>query len=570
MTTISSTTIAENVLADIITAGVESIGEKIYVKIANSIENKRRLKEYIERITNRVSLFVSYRPVSQHVNDAFVKPLVLDSAVSLTYLPPEIYEQLIKAFVEDASRTGKLLELTQSQSSTFLSKNEGVYKLKYLPVEDLISKTKHCLVLGEPGAGKSALLSYVCYERLQLKKAKIPIFADVRELEENNLSQHMEKVLLSIGLENKDLSWLNKMISIYVDGLDELNQYRYKEVCVELSNFCREFPDLQVTVSCRSAAYGGELSFLPEVTLMPFDTQRIEQFIFAWFKNLQGTQSAEGLITHLRNSDSLMGLSAHPLLLSLMCNAYRRYMNISKRHTALFEQCVESLLWQWDADRAISRKSMFSDLDLEKKKWLHCIIAVRLHQLKLRYVRKSFVVQTLEEILPMFGIHSKEARKILAEICSYHGILVKLTEETYGFGHLALQEYLAAKWYSNEQRWLQLITPATISDSWWENVIALSLATLSDSTPAFQKILAVDGVNKTRKLRVLAAALKYDPIIDPTTRQFVLSTILSMYHNGTHDESIQAFDMLAGIDDTWTATKIMESLQGSLPKKDYR
>ncbi len=567
MATISSTSIAENVLADIIAVGIEAVGEQVYTKFVNSRENKKKIKEYIEKITNRVSLFITYRPYAQHVEEAFVKPLILDSALSQTYLAPEIYEEIFRTIIKDIALSDKLLAATKTQPVSLSYKDKFVYQIKYLPIEDLISKSQYCLVLGEPGSGKSALLSYVCFERLKLKKARIPIFADARELDEHDLGEHITEVLTTLGLDKKDLDWVNRMISVYVDGLDELNLQRYKEICVELSNLCREFPNLQITVSCRSAAYGGELSFLPESTLMPFDIQRIEKFIYAWFKNIKGTQSADGLITHIKSSDSLMGLSAHPLLLSLMCNAYRRYMNISRRHTALFEQCVESLLWQWDADRAISRKSKFSDLDLEKKKWIHAIIAVKLHQSKLRYTRKSVIVSTLEEILPMFGIQAKEAKNILAELCSYHGILVKLTEETYGFGHLALQEYLAAKWYASEQRWVNLATAEILYNHWWENTIALCLASLSDSTTAFESIMSAGNVDEIRRLRILATTLKYDPIVSPNVRQSVLSSILTRYHNGNSEVSRQAFDMLIGIEDTWTAAKIIKSIQSKLPRK---
>ncbi|MBN1450900.1 MAG: hypothetical protein JW963_07790, partial [Anaerolineales bacterium] len=121
--------------------------------------------------------------------------------------------------------------------------------------------------------------------------------------------------------------------------------------------------------------------------------------------------------------------------------------------------------------------------------------------------------------------------------------------------------------------WYHLVTLSespVVNDNWWENTIALCLATLSDSTSAFQKVLAIDGVEEIRKLRLLATTLRYDPIIDPNTRQIVLSSILSLYHNGTQEESRQAFDMLVGIEDTWTAEKIMRSLQGRLPKKNKR
>ena len=353
-----------------------------------------------------------------------------------------------------------------------------------------------------------------------------------------------------------------------MDGLDELSPKRYKQVCVELGNLTRELPSLEITVSCRSAAYNGELSFLREISLVPFDSRRVEDFVRRWFGTMDEGPTADKLMAQIQKSERLSELSNQPLLLALMCSAYRRYLNISRRHTALFDQCIESLLWQWDADRAIVRESDFSSLDLEKKKWLHSRLAVRLHQARKRYSDEQFLLDSLEEDLPRFGIASIQAGQVLSELCAHHGILVKWTEDTYGFGHLALQEYLSAKWFADEKRWRQLINRNYLSDSWWENAIALCFATLSDATDAMSSVLELDELPEIERLRTLANSLKFDPIVSPELRNSLLRRILHLYHNGSAMEHNAALDMLIGIEDQWSYPIIVKSLDSKLPTRE--
>ena len=155
---------------------------------------------------------------------------------------------------------------------------------------------------------------------------------------------------------------------------------------------------------------------------------------------------------------------------------------------------------------------------------------------------------------------------MLIELCAHHGILVKLTEETYGFGHLALQEYVSAKWFASEQRWRELLVPSRLIDPWWENTIALCLAALSDATAAIESILNLDHVPNIQKLKLLSASLKYDPILSPDIREKILREILHLYHDGDSTQNQIALRMLVGIDDSWTASQIKRSLQSNLPK----
>jgi predicted NACHT family NTPase len=156
----------------------------------------------------------------------------------------------------------------------------------------------------------------------------------------------------------------------------------------------------------------------------------------------------------------------------------------------------------------------------------------------------------------------------LSELCSHHGILVEWTQDTYGFGHFALQKYLTAKWYASEERWHSLITKEILEDPWWENTLALCFAILSDATVAMTTLLEYEFLPEIEKLRILSNSLKYDPLVSPDIRSRILSRILHFYHNGNASQHDLTVDMLIGIDDDWSAPLIVKSLDSVLPSRE--
>ena len=314
--------------------------------------------------------------------------------------------------------------------------------------------------------------------------------------------------------------------------------------------------------------YHGELSFLGERTLLPFDEYRAISFVEKWFGERHTDRTrADALITEIRNSHRIKELSSQPLLLCLMCNAIRRHSQISRRPTNIYQQCVDTLLWEWDSRRVIRRHSRFSNLDLEKKTWLHAQIAFFFQQNRIRYVERRTIEELIADILPRYGINSEEATFALNELSAYHGLIVKLTDRIIGFPHLALQEFLAARWLASEARWKNIISQQFIADPWWNHTLALTAGILSDATELIVSILTLPQVNELHVMLVVAECLKMDPVVSEQVRHQCLSRILNWYHNGSVREHNAAVDMLVGLDDAWVAPTIRRSLAGALPDR---
>ena len=536
-------------------AGAGALG-----KLSRKASARAKLATYLQRLTNLNSYFVTYRIARQHIKDAYVEPRIINSAVTRTHLLPEQFKAAIGAsnFSPD---DGRFKRDAPSRESV---KGFSTVELSYITVAELLASSADCIVLGDAGDGKSSLLAYLCWKRLHSVNPRIPVFIDSRQLRNASLRDCLRDCLAEAGIEYDSLTTVSCALSIYVDGLDELTRDKYNEICLEINTLNAEAPSIQFTVSCRSGAYKGNFEQMREVSVAPFTREHIDMFVTRWYVDVHDGPDANELLGQIHSSDRLMELATKPLLLALMCSAFRRYLNIARRPTALFKQCIDSLIWEWDAKRLVRREGAFAGLDLEKQVWLHSLLAVKLHDAGRRYCDQNLPRSVLAESLPKFGVAEHNAPTVLAEMVGSHCIFVKWTEETYGFSHLSLQEFLAAVWYRSDRRWEVLLSPDRIQNPWWQYVIAFCFASMDDATEALGRLYKAEGVDDIRRLKLVAHCLRYDPVVDESLRNEAIRTILHWYHNLDWQHHEAAVEMLVGMEDDWTAPVIRRSLAGTL------
>lgn len=559
------TTIASTILSGAATSGVKAIGTAIGKNVSRKKDVSAKLASYLEHLTNRTAYFVTYRVKRQHIEDAYIEPRIIDAAITRLHLPPNEYENAMKRLLSSFQNVSTDKRNIPTAFERIDAAKTFEVELSYIPAHALSATKDDSVILADAGDGKTSLLSYLCSSRLKSDSPKIPIFLDSRELANSNLVEKIRERLTAIGLTEfgENIPLIGPALTIYVDGLDELSVERYAMTCKEINDLNSSSPEIQFTIACRSGAYRGDFAQMLEVSIAPFDREQTEQFVRKWF-DTGDSKRADELIGQLRSGERLQELATKPLLLALMCSAFKRYLNLSRRPTALFQQCIDSLLWEWDAQRVVRREGSFANLDLEKKSWLHSLLAKELHVNGLKYCEREIPNSILQENLTKFGVTGENSLQVLAELVSHHSIFVKWTEETYGFSHLAIQEYLASRWFKNDRRWTKLLTVERLNDPWWEYVIAFCFASLDDATEAVSAVFEFEGVSEIRRTHVAAHCLRYDPVVDDAIRKTVIQKILNWYHNGDAQHHDTALFMLVGIDDEWTSPMIRRSLAGTL------
>ncbi len=442
------------------------------------------------------------------------------------------------------------------------------YDINIFPASSLIKMEESFVVLGEAGEGKSALVAYVLWNKLQSKNAKFPFYFTSSDLSSLDLIDSITKVLVDIDLPDC-YSYLDDDASnsiICVDGLDELGNTKFGRIVWEIKELSCQYPSLQFILAVRASAYNKEFSYMRELTLAPLSPSSSFDIVKKWHGDRQ--DSAEALLRKLQKNDRMLSLASRPLLLLLICNAHRRFLDISSRPAGVFSQCVDSLMWDWDSRRNVVRANAFSVLDLQKKVFLHMEIAYSMHENGDRYWDEKNFIKFLKLKLPRYSVPEKDSRMVLRQLCANHGLVIKFSEDVYGFSHLALQEYLAAEWLRQEGHWNEFFRSNKVFDVWWEHVTCLCMSGMTDASQAIEVVLNNRNASELHRLLIVGKVIKFDPIMDSNLRERIVRNVLRKYFNGPIDEANLALQVLVGWDDEWTSPSVREALGKTIPNKE--
>jgi len=245
-------------------------------------------------------------------------------------------------------------------------------KVESLSPEEAVRRHRHTAVLGDPGAGKTTMLKYLCLLSAQAKLGNLPDFplfvtlnryAKAPQL--NLLDFVVADVAERYGFPQLG-SYLEKRLDrgsvlLLLDGLDEVivgspreAEEVYRRTANEINRLVTRYPKCPVVVTSRRAGWQGLLSpSFMKMAVLDFGWEEIRCFINNWFG--EGSDRAQRLHSILSQQIRMQTLAANPLLLSLIAIVFERDLELPERRAKLYERCVQVLLTEWD--------------DLPPKKW---------------------------------------------------------------------------------------------------------------------------------------------------------------------------------------------------------
>ena len=308
-------------MLDVLTVAVEAIFKKILEKATEAIGKsaarrltsnrtlRKLLAEHLQQTTLRLSRLVAYRPSPQQIEEVYIQPVVMDEALSLADIDPKFYDTLQQFVAKLRSDTPPTFSLNFTLTQFPSPVEQLIQHIKTFSPDQIAKTDDSFVILGEAGAGKSSLLQFICYKRIQDLQARLPIFIESIDLLDSSVTDILTSVTTKIGLDSPLLRKLGGSLSVYVDGLDELEPTKYLAVCRELSDLVKYYPEIVICAAIRSSAYHGELSFLSEKTLLPFDEHRAISFVEKWFGEKRSEKvRADTLIGEIRNSYKNQGI----------------------------------------------------------------------------------------------------------------------------------------------------------------------------------------------------------------------------------------------------------------------
>ena len=337
------------------------------------------------------------------------------------------------------------------------------------PIHDaLFNHPDHCIVLGQPGAGKTTSMQKVCsslfdetnknektipllirFRSLDIQQKRFPITSYLSEIIPHTLRIKNAKTENDVGtaegIETDVLLALLDEIGavIILEGFDEIPTQENKGVVLdEVRKMCSTLRKSKVIITCRSGEFNYELEKTRTFEIAPLSERQISKFARKWIK--PPNNPAEFLRSIKRSPFS--DTSIKPLFLAYLCTIYERTGRIPEKPKTVYRKVVNLLLEEWDEQRLIKRETAYSEFEVDRKS---AFLSHMAYELTVSIKTPEFDARALEstyrKICQNFGLPVREYKKVAREIESHTGLLIESGYETYSFSHKSLQEYLAAE-----------------------------------------------------------------------------------------------------------------------------
>jgi len=414
----------------------------------------KQYREIVEGRYSTVKILGMAKPVS-------LSALYVD-VIAFLDIPSRIYED-----IETLERF--LAEKTEAEAYQDRYKRRNAL--------DVVTSNNRVVILGRPGGGKTTFLQYVLYSLVGASPpyGSVPIFLSLREYldsPQKSILQFATDQLDKYGRFPGDKAklFLRRLLkegktTILLDGLDEVPRDARQPIVAEIDKMASTYPDSHWIVSCRTADYDGWFTKFEEIEIADFTKQQSTQFICNWFES--DPERASQLTDAIDASDGLGDLTSTPLLCALICILFQYNLSLPSNRAELYSECIDSLLFRWDASRLVSRPSKFADLSTHRKKIVLADVAVWLMEDQKVVVTKDRLISLLTEPLSRFDI--KDSHLVLAELAAHHGMFIERASGMWSFLHLTFQEYFAAL-YIVQNRQEKYLLENHYTDKRWREV----------------------------------------------------------------------------------------------------
>jgi hypothetical protein len=241
-----------------------------------------------------------------------------------------------------------------------------------LPIGQILDEPEHrCVVLvGDPGAGKSALIRYrlACW-RESPTATTLPVLIELRHYntcrKDGNLLHPLDYLEHRTGFgwcfprsEFEEVARKPGVVTVFFDGLDEVFARPDRSaVSRAIADLANEFENLRIVVTTRPIGYKSDAfrQNFRQFLLEELTIDQIRDFLGRWHRE---TYLARDQDRAARRRDSLIAtltkpatpirvLAGNPLLLTLIAILNRDH-DIPRERSLLYEECAVLLVDTWE------------------------------------------------------------------------------------------------------------------------------------------------------------------------------------------------------------------------------
>lgn len=357
-----------------------------------------------------------------------------------------------------------------------------------LPLQDIFrEKHQHFILQGQPGAGKTTSMKYLCYrlihdEEFYPNLFGFPVVVKLRDLNAE-LSKKTKKddalasidsiifscifrflslsVQLDDNLFNSDKSedrlWLAERIErivvrlledlkvlLIIEGFDELVSPEHRNIALgEIRKLANQLKDSTLIVTSRTGEFPYSVEGANHFEICPLNKAQVIQFSNKWLEDEEKSNKFLREISKSPFADTMI----RPLTLAHLCAIYERTDKIPDRPKTVYRKIVWLLLEEWDEQRSVRRMSKYANFEIDRKFEFLCNLSYELTtELNRSIFSSGDLFRVYKRIHGDFDLQINEAETVIDEIESHTGLFVQAGYGIFEFAHKSIQEYLTAEY----------------------------------------------------------------------------------------------------------------------------
>ncbi|MCY2994880.1 MAG: SIR2 family protein [Planctomycetota bacterium] len=411
-----------------------------------------------------------------HRRIALTKIFVEPTVRSCQQFNPRVYELPIEHRHRLEEQGGLEWDLNEEELKR---QRESFLQQSPTPVVEAISDPDHrlCVVLGDPGSGKSVLLDYLAMQWAELPPVErptrpIPLLIELKTYAENLGSNRCRDFLEYLdhgtGVVGQfDQPQLNAALqrgqaTFLLDGLDEIFDAPARQrVVQDLVRFTIRYPQARFLITSRVIGYDFVAPLLHDAGFQHFLLQELNDvqqthFIGRWHDlayadPTERAEKATRLQQSIAHVAAIQELAQNPLLLTLMA-LLNRHQELPRDRNELYEQASRLMLQQWDATRAIREAPLLAQqsFDYKDKQAMLRAVAFRMQTnpkgLAGNVIARDDLEQTLVDYLRSQGYDEPRpvAKRLIHQLRDRNFVLCLLGGDYYAFVHRAFLDFFCA------------------------------------------------------------------------------------------------------------------------------
>ncbi len=366
-------------------------------------------------------------------------------------------------------------------------------KVKDLSELEILYGENHCILLGDPGAGKTTTLKRLiqkCYLDLIDTKREIrfyPILIRLGEIErgqdlflslakelgisyttitreveyeselfeseeldfgelKNKKVRIVEYKVGDIFLENALASFFNEVqIILFLDGLDEIHFDLKEKIYKQIKSISYLLSGSKIILTSRPFSDINSFQSFSKFEIQPLTKEQSIEIANYWVQNASD-------FFEILNSKPYKDLANRPLFLNYLLVLFENSNDeLPNQAIEVYRQIILLAIKEWDENKEYKtfRHSKYKWFNTFQKEDFLSELAFNLtYKLKIKKVfTQSQMISAFVDIYKRYEkLTLDDAKSVIDDIEAHNGLIINSYSNTYEFSHLSLQEYLCGKY----------------------------------------------------------------------------------------------------------------------------